>query len=177
MSPELVFSGAATDRVRRTRAVLLIACFHIGLVILFLPIPGAGRAPGWAMLLTALLLNLLFAPLEYALGVLGFAFLAASTEGLAEMFATLRWVYLGAAVVILAVRFFFRQSPGRRAAFNSFDYLMVVFLVVAAVTAFDSLAARLSAVKLAAMVGVFYVFRWQCASWWNSMDRPPPAAW
>jgi len=156
MTPALAFPRTSSDRVHRARTVFLIWCFHAGLVLLYLPTPVAGT-PGLVLLVAALLLNLMFAPLECALGVLGFAFVAASTQGLAELFATLRWVCLGAAAVILPVRFFFRKSTRRPAVVNRFDYLMATFLVVAATTVFTSLAASLSALKLTAMMCLFYV--------------------
>lgn len=156
MTSGLAFPQTSPDRVHRGRMAFLIWCFHAGLVMLYLPIAVAGT-PALVVLQAALLLNLMFAPLECALGVLGFAFVAASTTGLGELFATMRWVYLGAAAVILPARFFFRKSTRRRAMLNRFDYLMATFLVIAATTVFTSLAASLSALKLTAMVCLLYV--------------------
>jgi O-antigen ligase len=128
---------------------LALAAFHVGLLLVFWspldPSFGTGLIAG------ALLLSVLLAPWEYALGALAFVFVAAHTARLEDWFLGLRWVFLGLALLSVTGRLLLRRRGGRPYP-NRFEYLLLVFVAVTLATLSTSVAPRLSALKLGAML-------------------------
>jgi hypothetical protein len=108
------------------------------------------------VLLASLLIAIVTAPAEYALGAVGAAFIAASASDFAKSFLLLRWVVLAASTVIFPLRFFLRarRAPGRP---TRFTFLLIVFLAVAALTLMTTAAFWMTALKLSAVVCMFFV--------------------
>lgn len=156
MTPALSVSDLQDVPRRRVRRNLLVLCIYGCLASVYFPtsVLEAVRLPA---LLAGLSLTLLVKPLEYALGVVGFAFLAAASFRLSDQFLTARWIYLGVAAVALTLRFFLRDRKGRRPTLNRFDYLITFFVIIAAFTVTTSLSPELSALKLAGLICLLYV--------------------
>jgi hypothetical protein len=157
--PVLAFAGAAIPSARREGRIpiLLLGAFWASLAVIYLPAPLVDWSVGIILLTAVLFLHLLLAPLEFALGAFAFSFLAAASVRLGPQFLTWRWLFLGAAAVIFLLRFFLRRRTGSRPALGRFDYLLAAFLVAAAGTVLTSVSPRLSALKLAALLCLFYV--------------------
>lgn len=134
---------------------LPLAVFYVSLAAPYLHVSGAAVPSRYAVV-GALLLSLLVSPVEYAIGALGSAFLAASSRDLGQLFLTLRWVFLGAGAVILSLRFFLRRRA-HHAAPSKFAYLLALFLVVSTATVMTTTAPGLTALKLGAVLCLFYV--------------------
>src|SRR2546422_9292749 len=118
-------SGGMQERPRgRVGASVPLGLFYVGLCLLYLPIPLLGGSVGASVVETALFLSIAAAPLEYALGALAFAFLAASCYNLSGAFLDLRLAFLAAAAAILPIRFFLRSRVSREATHNRFASLI-----------------------------------------------------
>ncbi len=157
MTPSLAFERApafaAPVRGTHLRLVFLYVCA----ALVYLPVPGMEGSAGPMLLASALLLHILFSPLEYVVGAVAFGFLAAACAKLSTLFHTLRWGCLAVALVVVTLRFIFRTRGRIRGSFGRFDYLTVVFVIIAFISALNSVARNLSLVKLGAMVCLLYL--------------------
>lgn len=142
---------------RRQSHLWPLFVFYAGLALVFQQVLPSGQAAGNLLTGLGLAMALLLAPLEDALGALAFAFLAAACPGLRDPFLLWRWFFLGGGVIILTLRFFIRRRKGRRSSLNRFDYLLALFLVVAACSVAGSASMELSSLKLVALVAVLWV--------------------
>lgn len=130
----------------------------------------------WAAFLAAALLAIIFvAPIEYALGSLACAFVAACSGELASAFQTLRWTMLGAGAIILSLRFFLRKRVTASASRtpSKFTFLVTAFILISAGTTLTSVAPRLAALKLGAFVCLFYV---TSRAVWHVVETYGPAS-
>lgn len=141
---------------RRLGLQASLGAFYLGLALLYLPFI-AFTAAGMVLVASGLWLALLVAPVEYALGALGCAFLAASCSQLWSVFQYLRWPFLGGATVILTLRFFFRRQVVGRPTPNRFEFLLVLFVAISGATLMTTAAVWLTALKLSALVCLFYL--------------------
>ncbi len=151
------YAGSAAFPWRRVSFQVCLAAFYLGMARVFLLIPVLDDTAGLVLVQAGLLLTLILAPLEFGLGALGCAFLAAASPALGEMFRVGRWTTLGAALAVLSVRFFLRRRSGHRPTPNLFEFLLLVFAGFAAFSAFTSVSALLSGVKLLALLCLFLV--------------------
>lgn len=122
----------------------------------------ASQSVAAASLTASLLLTLLIAPAEYGLGAIAAAFLAAASMEMNEPFRLLRWVVLAFGAVVLLLRFFLRTRIGAP-KLTRFSYLLLVFLAISAFTLTTTAAVELAALKLGAVVCMFFVASYSAA--------------
>ncbi len=132
-----------------------LLAYYSGITILALHI--WSPTVGVAIVTFGLFLTLLIAPLEYALGASGTAFLLTIGPGLSPYFEWLRWLCLASSAVVLSLRFFLRSRKGRPPASTKFEFLLVLFVVVSAATLTTSKAPTLTMVKLGALALQLFV--------------------
>ncbi|MBI3696259.1 MAG: O-antigen ligase family protein [Acidobacteria bacterium] len=115
--------------------------------------------PSWGIVLAplALLAAILIAPIEYALGALACAFVAASATSLSGVFQSARWAFLLLAALVFSLRFFLRHRGGRGSPFTQFSYLMLLFWLLSAATMLTTVNLTFTALKLAALTGLFFI--------------------
>jgi hypothetical protein len=153
-NPSVPFQTGTQPTLRQGRFWSL-GVFYAGIVLVYLPGTMSGSMLGKGLIALGLVLALLLAPVEYALGAVAFAFLAAASINIQEQFLLWRWFFLAGGVVILSLRFFFRRRKSRRHGLNRFEYLLGLFLALAACSVAGSVSATLSSLKLAALAMVF----------------------
>jgi hypothetical protein len=139
----------------RPGAWVPLTWFYLSLGVAHLHLSSTAT-PSKYSVVAALALGLLVSPVEYAIGALAGAFLAASSGDIGQLFPTLRWVFLGAGTVILSLRFFLRRRAAR-AASSKFAYLLALFLVISIATVTTTTAPGLTVLKLGAVLCLFYV--------------------
>jgi hypothetical protein len=130
--------------------------FYLGQAVTYVPtlIPAAA---GPALLAAGLLLSILIAPIEYAVGALGFAFLAAACNGTGAFFNNARWVVLGAATLVFPLRFvLLRRQATYPTKAGLFDYLLILFIAISGATLLNTISVAMTALKLGALSCVLY---------------------
>jgi O-antigen ligase len=136
---------------------LSLGVFYLGEAVTYLPtlIP-AGAGP--ALMAAGLLLSILIAPIEYAVGAVGFALLAAGCSGTRAFFNETRWVLLGTATLVLPLRFvLFRRQATYPTKVGLFDYLVILFVAISGATLLTTISVAMTALKLGASSCVLYV--------------------
>lgn len=148
-----------------------VGAFYLSLFLVY-SVPLVSGAWGVGVVVGALLLGVLVAPSEYALGAIACAFLAASCARLGTVFQQLRWVFLALGVMVLPLRFFLtkRNAPGGIA--SKFAYLVAFFLGVSAASLITSVSVELTALKLIALASLLYI-AWRASA--NLIDRHGPS--
>ncbi|HYM09317.1 MAG TPA: O-antigen ligase family protein [Bryobacterales bacterium] len=146
---------AAPQPAARRGLWVPLACFYLSLLVAHLHLASIAIPSTYAVA-AAMSLGLLVLPVEYTIGALGGAFLAASSGDVGQLFLTMRWIFLGAGAVILSLRFFLRRRAGQ-AAPSKFAYLLALFLVASMSTVMTTTAPGLTVLKLGAVLCLFYV--------------------
>ena len=114
-------------------------------------------AVGPALVTLGLLLSMLIAPIEYAVGALGFAFLAAACRGTGVIFYNARWVFMALATLVFPLRFVLLQGPARYTTkISLFDYLLILFLAISGATLLSTISFAMTALKLGALSCMWY---------------------
>jgi O-antigen ligase len=149
-----------------------VAALYLGLLLFYFPVLGLGPA-GLALVMFALALAIVAAPLEYALAALACAFVFASCVGLGAVFQSLRWIYLVGAALILPLRFFLLKTGSARPAPNTFAFLLALFLASAISSLMVSVSPTMSELKLGALLCLFWVL-WPSAA--SLVESYGPAA-
>jgi hypothetical protein len=139
----------------RASLQLALGGYYAALAVVYLR--AVDPPAGSVIVAGALILCVLIAPLEYALGALTFSFLAAHSAELARWFVYLRWVNLAVAVGVLPLRFFLRWKPVNGTNTSKFGYLIALFLVLSAATLMTTVSIGLSVFKLGALVALFWI--------------------
>ncbi len=145
-------AAVSTSRARLYVAVTL-GIYGLGLVVMHLP---GGSVPGRMLVSLALLLSITVAPPEFALGALGCAFLAATTRDLWPWFESLRWLYLAGVAFVLTLRLSSLRKGRTLPIPNRFAFLMALFVGFSLASLTVTPAIGLSALKLGALVVLFY---------------------